>query len=437
MSTSSTSQSSPCLEILRVTHQPQEEWGMGIEFDMPKAGERMGSHHLLLVGELRYTGRAPAKLLVYFDFFLMHVYEIHVPPSERGAEEGGRCTFRMGISTLGLPENARLDVRVDEAPSATLATIDMRRTRKTQRTHSKLQPCLLTGLGRSGTTKLMQLISAHPQIRANREYPLETRMAQYFMQRYYVSVSPAVHQPDYNIDNFFNRNWESMCGPCPYYHNPYSEGAFTESWYESNIVPVAEKELVESIEGYYQALGPEFKFRKSKRAHYFLEKYHPNFMPFLFGEFYPQGKEVFLVRDFRDMFASMLGFNEKRNSQDFGRKDSSSELDFLMRLRKSITQLSTSWTLRKRDALLVKYEELCRNESEVLSGIFDYLELPEISVFPATADEDLLAHQTSESSEASIGKWKQVLPKELAEACNREYAEALELFGYEVSRDFM
>ena len=37
------------------------------------------------------------------------------------------------------------------------------------------------------------------------------------------------------------------------------------------------------------------------------------------AELYPDSREVFLVRDFRDMVSSILAFNAKRGARGFGR----------------------------------------------------------------------------------------------------------------------
>src|SRR4029453_13655799 len=44
-------------------------------------------------------------------------------------------------------------------------------------------------------------------------------------------------------------------------------------------------------------------------ARYFAEKYRPDRMPALTWELYPGAREVILVRDFRDMVASMFAYN--------------------------------------------------------------------------------------------------------------------------------
>jgi hypothetical protein len=44
---------------------------------------------------------------------------------------------------------------------------------------------------------------------------------------------------------------------------------------------------------------------------------------------------------------------------------------------------------------------------------------------------ELREHPTSDSAQGSIGRWRADLDPELAEACERAFGPALELFGYE------
>ena len=45
----------------------------------------------------------------------------------------------------------------------------------------------------------------------------------------------------------------------------------------------------------------------------------PNYLPVLIRELYPRAKEIFLVRDFRDMARSIMAFDAKRGYAGFGR----------------------------------------------------------------------------------------------------------------------
>ena len=60
--------------------------------------------------------------------------------------------------------------------------------------------------------------------------------------------------------------------------------------------------------------GPE---RRAPR--FFAEKYRADRIPEMMWELYPRAREVILVRDFRDMVASMFAYNAKRGREGFRR----------------------------------------------------------------------------------------------------------------------
>ena len=63
-----------------------------------------------------------------------------------------------------------------------------------------------------------------------------------------------------------------------------------------------------------------------------------------------------------------------------------------------------------------------RTRMDTIAGMLNWLEedIPE-----------LRDHATSDSAQASIGRWRTDLEPDLAEACERAFGPALELFGYE------
>jgi hypothetical protein len=93
---------------------------------------------------------------------------------------------------------------------------------------------------------------------------------------------------------------------------------------------------------------------------------------------------------------------------------------------------------RREHAHLVRYEDLARNPEETLESLLAYLELdasPEvISGLLGNASEQRAAprgHMTSESPEASIGRWKQERDEAFRRVCDESFADALNTFGYE------
>ena len=61
-------------------------------------------------------------------------------------------------------------------------------------------------------------------------------------------------------------------------------------------------------------------------------------------ELYPDGREIFLVRDFRDMLCSIRAFNEKRGSAAFGLDGPGAEEAYVVEvLAPSVKNLLDEW----------------------------------------------------------------------------------------------
>jgi hypothetical protein len=172
-------------------------------------------------------------------------------------------------------------------------------------------------------------------------------------------------------------------------------------------------------------------------ARFSVEKYGPGiFLPLLW-ELYPGTKEIFLVRDPRDMLASMLAFNKKRGSSDFGRQRVETDADFVRQLARGVSSLVEASQARREQAHLVRYEDLLTMPESVLRGTFDYLGI-EASVAvvqrvlreASEPDSKLAFHMTSRDQAASIGRWERDLPADIQELCNEEFGPALAEFGY-------
>ena len=63
-------------------------------------------------------------------------------------------------------------------------------------------------------------------------------------------------------------------------------------------------------------------------------------------ELYPAARELFLVRDFRDMIASMRAYNARKGFGDFGRETAQSDAAWLADLRRGVVALRDAWRER-------------------------------------------------------------------------------------------
>ena len=172
-------------------------------------------------------------------------------------------------------------------------------------------------------------------------------------------------------------------------------------------------------------------------ARYFAEKSDPA-AAWLTRELYPGMREIFLVRDFRDLVTSILAFDAKRGFFGFGRRPEDQDADYVRRFRLSTMNLCHAWRHRADRAHLLRYEDLVRNPEESLRRVLEYLGLDASpSLVCGILDridqesEILIDHRTSSSALASIGRWRRDLPAAIQDVCHEVLADALREFGYD------
>jgi cobalamin biosynthesis Mg chelatase CobN len=157
---------------------------------------------------------------------------------------------------------------------------------------------------------------------------------------------------------------------------------------------------------------------------------------------FPGLREIFLVRDFRDMLCSILAYNEARGLHAFGRDPDETDEQYARRLGPSVHELATAYVERAGEAHVVKYEDLVARPAETLGEAFRYLE---VEAGEQRVEEALAAassassgtqrlHGTTASAAQSVGRWHEDLPPALARTCEEAFGEALRVFGYDVSR---
>jgi len=172
-------------------------------------------------------------------------------------------------------------------------------------------------------------------------------------------------------------------------------------------------------------------------ARFSVEKHLPGHSGQLIWELYPGAKEIFLMRDPRDMLASMLAFNEKRGRVDFGRQRVETDADFVRRLARGVSNVMENWQMRREQAHLVRYEDLVTSPESVLREILDYVGVDSSADMvqrvlrqASEPDSKLAFHMTSRDQGASIGRWERDLPGDIQTLCNEEFGTALVELGY-------
>jgi hypothetical protein len=182
---------------------------------------------------------------------------------------------------------------------------------------------------------------------------------------------------------------------------------------------------------------------------YFAEKHMwPNFLTVLTWELYPRAKEVFLVRDFRDMACSIMAFDQRRGFPGFGRPEGATDEEYMRgQLRQMARDLRKSWLTRRHKAHLVRYEDLVHRPAEVVTGMLEYLELdaspaavahmleigeaPAITLPGSSMDASVVEqHRTTEDLKSSIGRWQRERDESFRALCQEVFGDVLPDFGY-------
>ncbi len=353
------------------------------------------------------------------------------------AVEAATCGFRLWVGTIGLEPGVPLQVRAVLADDSRVRLGGITYTRQPLQTGFEpgLQPLMLTTMGRAGTTWTMRLLSEHPQLVVHRWHPYELRTARYWWHMLKVLVEPKDPHRSAQADTF--QTSRDFVGHNPFYPEPMNVTPGLREWFGREYVEELGAFCQRQVETCYRRIGAA---QGQTNPVFFAEKHRADALPWLVWELYPQAKELFLVRDFRDVVSSMLAFNVKQGRRVFGPAHVETDEDFARYLRTStVRQLSRSWPKRQDRAHLIRYEELIGQPAETLRGVLAYLGLAddeatvEGMLARASADNpEMRRHLTSRDVPTSIGRWRQSLSPSLQAVVNESYADVLEEFGYAV-----
>lgn len=351
--------------------------------------------------------------------------------------------FRTTISLIGMPFDFELRLNAVLADATTVPMALIRGRHEPVRTEFSplIEPLLLTSIARTGTTWLMRLLAEHPQILAHRAYPYETRVAGYWLDQLKKVTEPAnpfdeLRQTSYDGHPYTaGSNPMYFAGYNPYFSESAADLAGLRDWLENDYVLNSALRSQREIDGFYRRLAIE---HRQDRAVYFVEKFLPNHIPWMVWQLYPQWREIFLVRDFRDVVCSVLHFSSVTASASFGREAAESDEAYIGGLfRESALGLLHAWQVRANRSHLVRYEDLVRRPAETLEPLLRYLGLDAGRATIAgmierasTPTPELLQHRTTPDNEASIGRWRRDMHPWIQVLTEEFLGEVLRGFGY-------
>lgn len=353
------------------------------------------------------------------------------------ANEDGSQPFSILVSTLDLPLEFEFRLRaiLPDGSRAKFAAVRGQRAPLRGDADPTLQPLLVTSLGRMGTTLLMKLLAAHPAIVTYERPPYEARGGKYWTHVLQVMSAPADASKRIGAPMEFHSEPKAV-GANPFFSSEFAAWPEVETWEGGDYLASLATFCQRSIDGWYLATAAA-QDKDAAPLRYFAEKHFPDAYPRRLRELYAQPAELFLVRDFRDMFTSMRAYNARKGYGDFGRAAAADDRAWIVTLRQGLQALLQAWRERGTAASLVRYEALVQQPEVALPPILDALGLeasPAIiahMVAAAAPDApDLQGHGTTASPDASIGRWQADLPADLQDLVNTEFGDLLTAFGY-------
>jgi hypothetical protein len=428
----------PPIEISEVVseHHPDE---LRANLESPAAGGSVPGFWIPVTGWALMSSGAPVDIRVSDRWAPLMRFGRGVPrpdiaqafPAVAGADRAGYSTV---LNAARLPRAFDLWVSAIVGEEVT----QLARIRGTRRSFNQvgdlpLCPLAVTTLGRTGSTLLMTLLGQHPAIAAFRPTGYDSRPLAYGLA---AATSMAAPSSRMQLIDSSGSNDDWWLGRAP----------ISATSLMQLDPPIRDAILGDPIDdllhsGLRQAAGSALALAHAEgkaAVRYAAEKCLPNYVPRLLCELSDSSREVFLVRDFRDVLASILAFNAKRGYAAFGRQNVHSDEEFIARFAGDIEMLAAAWSERRERAHVVRYEELVGRPEVVLEGVFGYLGLEtssaEIEAIIAGADALLdqvrSAHRTTADPAASTGRWLKDLSPEAQEACTAAFDGPLREFGY-------
>ena len=351
-----------------------------------------------------------------------------------GAQGTDTAGFFTVVNSLNLGREFEVLVRarLEDRSRVTMATL--RGTREPLRTgfDPAIDPLMVTTLGRTGSTILMKVLATHPAIAAYRPFEHEPRAATYWLGVMTTLTDPVSYRRQVNPSGTIDGTW--WLGTEPPLPRRLRDSALTR-WMDIDAVRQVGAFCQSRIEALYAQVAAQAGRRDPR---FFAEKYRPDRIPEMVWELYSGAREVILVRDFRDMVASMFAYNAKRGREGFRRAEFEDDAQYVVReIKGGVTALAAAWEARRDRAHLVRYEDLVLRPEETIASLLGYLGLDaageQIDAMVAALearDEETEFHRTTPDPRASIGRWKKDLGDGARRACEEALAGELKTFGY-------
>lgn len=350
--------------------------------------------------------------------------------------------FHVRFSKLGIPPDMDLQVflHVDEGGirrqylAGRLTGLPAHRLNLSYA--SRFAPLLVTGAGRSGTTLLMSLLSKHPEILVAREPAFEFRQATYLWYAAHVLTGPANFDYSMKPDGFENPVDQVTIGYNPYTSRVYGKQVGSEAvleWQDSGFAAATCEFICEQIDNFVSALARDYG---KANVRYYAEKALVSRALNFVRNVYPDEREIFLLRDPRDVFISAREFNRRRGAESFGRDKISTDVEWLLGICRDVEVVARSYESSRSRGIRVRYEDLVVEPRREIARILGWLEIDSgervvDELVSAVSEEVRGVHGTSRTTGESIGRWRTEMSDEEKRVVAASFGETLAALGYE------
>ena len=274
-----------------------------------------------------------------------------------------------------------------------------------------LTPVLVRMLqGRVGSTATMRLLATSPEVAFERTYPFEHSYLSYLTLLTRQIALPR-DEADATINLVYHES--TQVGPLP----------FEASIFDPQ--ELAHRSLV--------AIWAEFTHcvrRNAPEARYYAEKYWGRLSPLLDAGLKPV--VIDLVRDPRDVVASIRAFNARHSQRLFGRPRARDEPEHFRQLVAGMAlRLAELNEVIAIPRLQLRYEDLIEDLPGQAAKLNEFLGV-ELDAGAFASDQALQErHRTAPSVEASVGRWQDELSAEEIAYIERRLGRRMRALGYD------
>lgn len=283
-----------------------------------------------------------------------------------------------------------------------------------------LTPVLVTAPGRSGTTLLMSLLAASPDIVVAELVPYELRLLSYHAVAHAVLTSPADFAHSTHPDRLEGDGYHVGFNP---FHGRQYAHAFKDPRaavdYFENFVPRRTTDYSqEAIGEFYRRLAAD---RGKPAARFFAEKGNNLHKPtrMFTRRAFGQVREIVILRDPRDVLCSQMAYFSSTPEKAFA------QLSHATRVLHAIRGEPQD------DIHFIRYEDMVRGDADAFAALSAFIGTAIEPEGGGERRQDVFRnHGTSPSPEASMGRWRSDLPEAWRDRCASEWKDFLEASGY-------